>query len=54
MIIAIVAIVVTVLVAFWIIEPRFFVINEGLEYKQQAEQPKALEQHLLREQGMTE
>jgi len=45
---------VTVLVAFWIIEPGFFVINEGLEHKQQAEQPKALEQLLLREQEMTE
>jgi len=52
--IVIITIVVTVLVAFWIIEPGFFVINEGLEYKQQAEQPKALEQLLLREQEMTE
>ena len=46
----IIAIVVTVLVAFWIIEPGSFGIQEGLEYKQQAEQPQALEQHLIREQ----
>lgn len=48
--IMIIAIVVTVLVAFWIIEPGSFGIQEGLEYKQQAEQPQALEQHLIREQ----
>ena len=46
----IIAIVVTVLIALWIIEPSFFVINEGLEYKQQAKRPHAPEQHLLREQ----
>ena len=46
----IIAIVVTVLVAFWIIKPGFFVIDEGLEYKQQAKQPLAPEQHLLRDQ----
>jgi hypothetical protein len=46
----IIAIVVAFLVAFWIIKPSFFAINEGLEYKQQAEQPQTREQHLLREQ----
>jgi hypothetical protein len=45
--IMIIAIVVTVLVAFWIIKPSFFAINEGLEYKGQAEQPQAREQHVL-------